>query len=149
MKKESIPKNVPEIINRLKTQAEKGSCKECQFCRPERNDEYGTTHVCEIQMSTWITRFKKTEIRRKGYPLGPCEAGSWIWGDDNVKPERIAVCLAYKPRLTDNQQQEDEAIKKQIKFIRTLVAAAHLHTAAKLINEGKLDELMRELADNS
>ena len=138
-------KGVEEILNELKTQAAKGSCKTCQFCIPGGREDYGTTHLCGINRGINVIDFTKSDLSRAAYPYGPCEAGDWTRIDDNGNTTQIPGCLAYKPKVIEGVQYRDEIVKRQIRFMKTLSEAARLYYAVKAVKEGQLDELLQEL----
>ncbi len=142
-------KDVPEILDERKALAAKGSCKMCQFCIPDPNEYYGTTHYCGIQGNVNPIHFTQEVLDRAQYPYGPCDDGNWTEINDDDGREQIYGCLAYMPRTVERVSYGDAVVSRQWAFMHCLAEAVNLHCAIEDARSGKaqakLGELLRRL----
>jgi len=142
-------KGVPEILDERKAVAAKGSCKTCQFCIPDPNEYYGTTHYCGIQGSVNPIHFTREELDQEQYPYGSCNDGNWSHTEDDGSSKPIYGCLAYIPRTVEGVSYSDAVVSRQRAFMHCLAEAVNLHCAIGDVRSGKaqakLDELLRRL----
>lgn len=142
-------KSVPEILDERQALAAKGSCKTCQFCIPQNNEYYGTTHYCGIQSNVNPMHFSQAELDKESYPYGPCDDGNWSHTEDDGSSKPIYGCLAYMPRTVEGVSCGDAVVSRQRAFMHCLVKAVNLHCAIEDVRSGKaqakLDELLRRL----
>jgi len=138
-------KSVPEILDEKKALAAKGSCKTCQFCIPQNNEYYGTTHYCGIQGNVNPLHFSQAELDKEPYPYGPCDDGNWTEINDDGSRERIYGCLAYMPRTVEGVSYGDAVVSRQRAFMHCLAEAVNLHCAVEDVCSGKAQAKLSEL----
>jgi len=146
---ETKGKGIPELLQEREVSAAEGSCKTCQFCIPQNNEYYGTTHYCGIQGNVNPMHFSQAELDKEPYPYGPCDDGNWQNTEDDGTEKPIPGCLAYEPRLTGNISYGDALVSQHWNFMHCLSEAAKLHYDIEDVRSGKaqakLDELLRRL----
>jgi hypothetical protein len=143
MTTETKLKDADEIIEVLKDQAKRGSCKECKFLRPWGENEQpieGETMVgdCAVQGNFNSIWFRQADLDGQPFPW-KCDEGSISEQGDAGEWVEFPYCIAFRP------QSANTSVQAQRDFFRALYEAMEIHNALKAAGRGRLTELLQEL----